>query len=45
MNARHPDAFRIECPHCDFDLIAWLPETTAADYLDAEATSLAIESE
>lgn len=30
VEAQRPDAFRIERPNADFDLIAWLPETTAA---------------
>ncbi len=33
VDAEHPDAFRIERPLTDFDLLAWLPVTHAARYL------------
>ncbi len=42
VNAQRPDAFRIERPLTDFDLIAWLPHTQAARYLGA-ATALTSE--
>ena len=35
VNAQRPDAFRIERPITDFDLIAWLPATQPARYLGA----------
>lgn len=35
VDAQRPDAFRIERPLTDFDLIAWLPNTHAARYLRA----------
>lgn len=43
VDEQHPDAFRIERPLSDFDLVAWLPEATAARYLGAEAMPLASE--
>lgn len=42
VNVQRPDAFRIERPLTDFDLIAWLPNTQAARYLGA-ATALTAE--
>lgn len=41
VDAEHPDAFRIERPLSDFDVVAWLPETTAARFIGVEAKPLA----
>lgn len=39
VDAENPDAFRIERPLTDFDLVAWLPETSAARYLGETAAA------
>jgi len=36
IEARSPEEFRIERPITDFDVVAWLPETAAAQYIGAE---------
>lgn len=36
VDAQSPEAFRIERPITDFDVVAWLPETVAAQYIGAE---------
>lgn len=36
IEAHTPEAFRIERPITDFDVVAWLPETAAAQYIGAE---------
>lgn len=39
VDAKRPDAFRIERPLADFDLVAWLPEASAARYLGVSAAA------